>query len=97
MRAKAQETSEQANGQWHEFQGNLDAHIESIRRRIDSRKAERDAKHAEHEAERTDADALDAVDFEAAAIDEAEYEVLDAALARADDDALAGVSYQADR
>src|ERR1700722_1259374 len=92
MRAKAQKTSEQADGQWHEIQSNWDAHIQRVRQRIEDRKAERDVKHAEREADRAEADALDAVDFAAAAIEEPEHAVLPAARARADANALVAVS-----
>ena len=44
---------------------------------------------AERRAKRAEDDALDAIDFAGAAVDEAEYATLDAALARKEADELA--------
>lgn len=89
LRAKTQDASHRAEGQWHKIQGDWDAHVQRIRQRIDDKKVQLDLKDAENEADWAEADALEAVDFAAAAIEEAEYAVLDAAQARMDADALA--------
>jgi hypothetical protein len=67
----------------------LKENLMRIRDRIDERKAEHDANKAGRRAEAAEADALIAIDFAAAALSEAEYAVLDAALARMEADELA--------
>ncbi len=57
--------------------------------RVADRQAEHDAKHAEHHAERAERDAMYAVDFAYATLEEAEYAILDAMLARMDADQAA--------
>jgi hypothetical protein len=54
------------------------------------RRAEHDLDRANKRAENAEGDAAFAIDYAVAAIDEAEYAVLDAALARKEADELAG-------
>ena len=61
-------------------------HVAKIREDIDTKRAEHDADRAEKIAEKREDDAAFAVQFAYAAIEEAEYAVLDAALARAEAD-----------
>jgi hypothetical protein len=56
---------------------------------MEVRKSEHDLKRAKNDAERAEHDAAFAIEFAYAAIAEAEYEVLDAILARAYADELA--------
>jgi hypothetical protein len=90
LRAKTQETSDDAKAHWSEVQSDWDRHIQRIRQHIDEKKAEHDVKAAERDADWAEADALDAIDFASAAIQEAWDAVLDAALARMEADALVG-------
>lgn len=71
------------NDKWH-------AHIAQLHQRNAEKKAERDIRKAASKADDAEAYAEEAIDFAIAAIQEAEYAVLDAALARTDADALAG-------
>jgi small-conductance mechanosensitive channel len=89
LRAKSDEVSDSAERQWQEVQSDWDEHIKRIRERMDAKKDELDAKVAEHDAEWAEADAIDAVNFASAAIEEAQYAVLDAVLARRRADVMA--------
>jgi hypothetical protein len=71
---------------------NWDQHVQRIRERIDSRKAELDAGIAAREAQWAEVDARDAIDFAAAAIVEAEYAVLDAVQTESGGDRLAAAT-----
>jgi len=68
----------------HELESDWDQHRQDIRRRIDDAKATEDLETMELRAEWAEADARNAVDFAANAIDEAKYAMLDAILARKD-------------
>jgi hypothetical protein len=88
LEAKASDARDEASKRWSEVRENWNEHIAKIRERIDADKAERDAKRMERRAQRAEDDAT-AVGFALLAIQEAEYEVLDAALARAEADEFA--------
>jgi hypothetical protein len=76
---------------WDDVQENWNEHIVKVRKQRGSRKAEHDAERAEKRAQRAEDDAAFAVAYAIAAIEEAEYSVLDAALARLQaDDLVAG-------
>lgn len=92
LRASAQEQSDEAKGKVSELQQKWSEHIADVRQRVHDRKAKRGARMADHDAEWAERYALDAIDVAVAAIEEAEYAVLDAALARQDADALAGAT-----
>ena len=89
LRAKSEEVPDSAERQWHQVQSDWDGHVKRIRERMDAKKDAFDVKIAEHDAEWTEADAIDAVDFASAAIEEAQYAVLDAVLARRKADVMA--------
>lgn len=74
---------------WTDVQDDWNKHIDKIRKDVDDRKEEHDVKRAEHRAEHREDDADAAVAFAYAAIEEAEYAVLDAILAREEADELA--------
>jgi hypothetical protein len=84
LRDKSQATADQAEAHWSEIQSDWEQHRQGIRQRIDEAKATQDLDAAELRAEWADADARDAVDFAANAIDEATYAMLDAILASKD-------------
>jgi hypothetical protein len=75
---------------WQELRDGLDARFASIRANVEERRSERDLKRAEHRADVAEQDAVDAVEFALYVLDQAEYAVVEAALARADADDLAG-------
>src|SRR6185503_7836563 len=89
LRAKAQETSDKAEAHWTDVQSSWDQHVQRIRTRITEKKTELDVEDAQRGADWAEADALDAIDFAEAAVVEAEYAVLDAAVARTNADDLA--------
>jgi hypothetical protein len=77
---------------WHDVQRSWNQHVAAIKENMADRKAEGDADRANMRAENAEADAAFAIDYAVAAIQEAEYAVLDASLARMEADELAGAS-----
>ena len=77
---------------WARLQRSWDEHIAEVRRNIDERRASHNLEAAQREADGADEDAAFAVDYAYAAIEEAEYAVLDARLARMNADELTGAS-----
>ncbi|MEX0801505.1 MAG: YtxH domain-containing protein [Dehalococcoidia bacterium] len=92
LRAKVDEGKESVSTGWSNVQHSFHDKIATAKLNMEVRKAERDLKRAEKDAERAERDAAFAVEFAYAAIEEAEYEVLDAILARAYADELAATS-----
>lgn len=74
---------------WQDVQRSWSEHIEKVREDMDQRKARHDVDRAEVRAENAEDDAAFAVNFAYAAIEEAEYAVLDASLARMQADEVA--------
>jgi hypothetical protein len=89
LRTKAEEGKENVSTHWNDVQRSFHEKIASAKLKMEVRKAERDVKRAEKDAEHAEHDAAFAIEFAYAAIEQAEYEVLDAILARAYADALA--------
>ena len=83
LSAKVQATTDKTD-HWQQIQSDWEQHRQIIRRRIDEAKTAQDLDAAELRAEWAEADARDAVDFAASAIDEAKYAMLDAILASKD-------------
>ena len=75
---------------WDNTQRAWNDHVNHIRDDIDEKRAAHDLKMAQRVADGAEADADFAVDYAIAAIEEAEYAVLDATLARMNADELAG-------
>ena len=92
LRAKVDEGKESVSEGWSSVQHSFHDKIATAKLKMEVRKAERDVKRAEKDAERAERDAAFAIEFAYAAIEEAEYEVLDAILARAYADELAATS-----
>jgi hypothetical protein len=84
LSAKAQATGDQAKAHWQQIQSDWEKHRQAIRQHIDDAKAAEDLETTELRAEWAEADARDAVDFAANAIDEATYAMLDLILANKD-------------
>ena len=82
LQAKTQAAGQKASDDWDDVQRSWSAHIAKARKDIDQRKAEFSASNAEDRAEWAESDAELAIDYAYSAIEEAEYAVLDAILAR---------------
>jgi len=78
------------SSRWDNTQRAWNDHVNHIRADIDEKRAAHDLKMAQRVADGAEADADFAVDYAIAAIEEAEYAVLDATLARMQADELAG-------
>jgi hypothetical protein len=89
LSAKTQATADKSEAHWQQIQSDWEKHRQAIRQHIDDAKAAEDLETTELRAEWAEADARDAVDFAANAIDEATYAMLDAILARKDMSVLA--------
>ena len=92
-RAKKLHESAEANKNklsvwWYDLQRTWNEHVAKIRDDIDSKRAEHDVDRAQRRAERRADDAAFALEFAYAAIEEAEYAVLDAELSRMEADEL---------
>jgi hypothetical protein len=85
----AGEAKSDVQSKWNDARDSLDARFATIRANAEERRTERDLKRAEHRADAAEQDAADAVDFALYVLDQTEYAILDAAVARADADDLA--------
>jgi hypothetical protein len=90
LKAKAADSRDETTQWWGQVQENWKHFIAKIRDDADAKKADRNAKRAQARAERAEDNAADAVAFAYAALEEAEYQVLNAATARLDADEAAG-------
>lgn len=73
---------------WNDVQTSWDDQIASVRRDIESSRAEHDLKAAQRYADDAEEDAKFAIAYACWAVEEAEYRVLDAVLARKDADSM---------
>jgi hypothetical protein len=80
LRAAAEEST--GTVWWKGVQRSWDERAAQVREHVESKKAEHDVRAAGRKADTAEADATFAIDFAYAAVVEAEYAVLDAALAR---------------
>jgi len=90
-RAEADAAAAQSKVQswWGDTRSAVDEQFATLRARLDERRAERDVKQAERRADEAEQDAVFAVQFAISMLDQAEYAVADAVIARADADDLA--------
>jgi len=88
FKADAATAQGEASNWWGEVQNNWKSHIDTVRANADEAKVNLDAKVVLRRADRAEDDAAAAVEFAYAAYEEAEYQVLNAALARMDADAV---------
>jgi hypothetical protein len=90
-RAEADAATAQSKVQswWDGTRSAVDEQFDSLHARLDERRAERDVKRAEDRADEAEEDAAYAVQFAISTLDQAEYAIADAVLARADADDLA--------
>ena len=84
LKASAKESQDEITQWWGQVQENWKAHIAKIRKQNEQDKAYMKADQAELRAEIDEDNAQAAVDFAYAAIEEAEYQVLNAAMRRAE-------------
>jgi hypothetical protein len=83
------ESVERAHGQWQSFKADVSAKMKEQKEHIQRRRDEHDAKDAERAARRAEDYAADSLDYAAWAIEQAQFDVLDAVDARAVADAEA--------
>jgi vacuolar-type H+-ATPase subunit I/STV1 len=88
LRESAEANKNKLSVWWYDLQRTWDEHVAKIRDDIDTKHSEHDKDRAERRAEHRADDAMFAVDFAYTAIEEAEYAVLDAELARKEADEL---------
>jgi len=74
---------------WDGVQNEWNKHLKAVQKNFDDKKAAHDLKSAQKAADQADDDASFAISYAYAAIDEAEYAVLDADLAHMEADELA--------
>jgi hypothetical protein len=89
LRKSADESKGQVSAWWDGVQRSWSDHVAAVRQNVEEHRAAHDLKSAQKAADRAEDDALFAIDYAYAAVDEAEYAVLDAMLTRMDADALA--------
>jgi uncharacterized coiled-coil DUF342 family protein len=87
--ADASATDDKVRGWWNDTRQSINERVAELRAERDDHRAAHDLKKAEHRAEDAEQDAAYAVDFALAMLDEAEYAVADAVIARIDADELA--------
>jgi hypothetical protein len=92
LRTSADAHQDRISAWWHDVQRSWSKHVAAIKDDIADRRAEHDLDSATRRADNAEEDALFAIDYAYAAIDEAEYAVLDAALARMDADEQAAAT-----
>jgi hypothetical protein len=88
LREQAEARKSKLSVAWHDLQRTWNEHIAKIRDDIDAKRAEHDVDRAQRRADTAEEDAEFAISFAYASIEEAEYAVLDAALARMEADEL---------
>jgi hypothetical protein len=91
LHQSAAATGAQISASWNDMQKSWSNHMAQVRRGIDDKKGQLDARRAETRADDAEADALFAIDYAYGTVEEAEYAVLDAISARmeAEDRAMA--------
>lgn len=89
VQADAQQASSNISATWDDVQRSWKAHVDKVKSDIHQRKTQLDAADAESRAEWAESDAVLAIDYAYAAIEEAEYVTLDAILARREAEELA--------
>ena len=82
VQSDAQKASSDMSATWDDVQRSWRAHVDKVKADIQHGKANLEAADAESRAEWAETDAMLAIDYAYAAIEEAEYQTLDAILAR---------------
>jgi len=89
LQAQTARAAAGASQWWTDVQRSWSGHVAQVREDIGDKKAKMDAKMARRHADTAEDDAVVAVAFAESALEEAEYAVLNATLARMDADAAA--------
>jgi hypothetical protein len=89
LRQSAEANEGRISAWWDDVQRSWNDHLADARQDIDERRAAHDLKKAQRNADQAEADAEFAINFAYGAVEEAEYAVLDATLARMEADELA--------
>ena len=89
FQTQTQAAGQQVSDSWNDVQRSWTAHINKARKDMDHGKAKFDASNAASEADWAEWNAQLTIDYAYSAIEEAEYAVLDAILARRDADEAA--------
>jgi len=89
MRKRAEAGKDKTSAWWQSLQSSWDDHLKAVRKSADERRAAHDLKTKQRAAQRADDDAGYAIDYAYAAVEEAEYAVLDAELAHKEADEVA--------
>jgi hypothetical protein len=89
LHTKAEANKGKISAWWDKMERSWHEHVAAVRKGAQDRKASHDAKAAQRAAEQADQDASYAIDYAYAAIEEAQYAVLDADLAHRHADELA--------
>ena len=92
LKSSAADDAQSARNWWAGVQEDWKRHVAQIRENVETTKSDLDGERLELRAEDYENDAIDAVAFAEAAVEEAEYTALDAALARMDADEAAATS-----
>ena len=88
IETSAANAKEDVRSGWADIKRRIDERLTDARTKLQERKAERDINKAERRAQAAEDDAADAIAFAVYVLDQAEYAVVDAALARAAADDL---------
>ncbi len=88
IETSAANAKEDVRSGWADIKRRIDEHLTDARTKFQERKVEWDVNKAERRAKDAEDDAADAIAFAVYVLDQAEYAVVDAALARADADNL---------
>jgi hypothetical protein len=86
---QTEQAADRARTKWAQVRTDATAKMENVKEKIDKRNRQMDAKMAARDADWSDADAADAIQFAEWAVDNAELAILDAIDARAYADELA--------
>jgi hypothetical protein len=92
LRETAEERKGSISAWWTDVQKSWDEHVAEVRGHLETKKEQHDVRVAQRRTETAEADAEFAIDFAYSAVVEAEYAVLDAALARKEADELAATA-----
>ena len=90
LRQRAESGKKHISAWWKDVQRSWNEHLAAVRRDVEEKRDAHDMQSAQRHAEQADDDAAFAIDYAYAAIEEAEYSVLDAELAHKRVDEMAG-------
>ena len=92
LRQRAEARKGKISAWWDSVQRSWNDHLAAVRTDFEDRRSAHDLKAAQRKADNAEDDAAFAIDYAYAAVEEAEYSVLDATLARMDADEMAAAA-----